>query len=301
MLKRLIGIIMILVGIGGIAISVGGLTAGLQAVDRIGLALEESLRLTAESLDAINETLQLTKSSTAQVSVTIDTVAATSANVSQTISTTSPLLDQVTQVTTEDLPNSVEAIQNAIPNAAATAKTIDDTLHALSAFQAERRIFGVPVSFDLGIDYDPEAPFNEALLEIGTSLDGVSSGLRSLESNMEVTADNLDVVGENLQTISEDLEQINNNLAELEPMIDGYISLATETSDLIRQTRANLDQQLTLAKRLLTFFFVWLALVQIVPLYLGWELFSDKREPVSKTMSENVEDSPPPAKDSATS
>jgi ABC-type transporter Mla subunit MlaD len=301
MLKRFIGIIMIIVGIGGIAISVGGLTAGLQAIDRIGVTLEESLRLTSESLDAVNDTLQLTKSSTAQVSNTIDTVAATSVNVSQTISETSPLLDQVTQVTTQDLPNSVEAIQKAIPNAAATAETIDDTLHALSAFQAERRIFGVPVSFDLGIDYDPEAPFNEALLEIGTNLDGVSTGLRSLESNMEVTADNLEVVGENLQTISEDLEQINSNLAELEPMIDGYISLATETSDLIRQTRANLDQQLTLAKRLLTFFFIWLALVQIVPLYLGWELFSNKREPVDKTMTEHVEDSPPSAKDSSTS
>ncbi len=301
MLKRIISIVMIIVGIGGLAISVGGLTAGLQSIDRISVTLEESLRLTSESLDAISETLQLMKSSTAQVGITIDTVAETATNVSQTISDTSPLLDQVTQVTTQDLPDSVESIQKAIPNAAATAKTIDDTLRALSAFQAERQIFGVPVSFDLGIDYDPEAPFNEALLEIGTSLDGISTGLRNLETNMEVTADNLDMVGENLQTISKDLEQINNNLAELEPMIDGYISLATETSDLIRQTRANLDQQLTLAKRLLTFFFIWLAMVQIVPLYLGWELFRDKQEPVSETMTENVEDSPPPAKDSTTS
>jgi len=277
--KRVLGVVLLLIGLLGLVISVGGLIISRQAIEEIGDGLENTLRLTAESLDNFNETLVLTRSTISQVSDSLDTVGETAINVSNTMSYTQPLMDQVTQVATKDVPDSLETVQDTIPDVAEAAGAIDDTLRVLDSFQFERQVFGIPIQFDLGIDYDPSEPLDQTVLALGQGLDGVPESLRALEGNLTVASENLGVIAQNLLVLAEDLERINSSVAGIDPMIDEYLRLTAETSDLIRQTRTDLARQIELAKLAVTALFVWIGLNQVVPIYLGLDLILRKEEP----------------------
>ncbi|MCI0581037.1 MAG: hypothetical protein L0332_20330 [Chloroflexi bacterium] len=275
MLRRVLGIVMLLIGISGVALSVVGVIIGRQVVGDIGQGLETSLSLTSQSLDTVNDSLALTKTTVGQVKDGLETVEETAMNVSQTISDTRPLLDQVTQVATNDVPNGLEAVEATIPQMAEVAGIIDRTLRTLSAFRVERTILGIDLGFDLGVDYDPEVPFDESVNQIGESLEGMPERLRGLEVYMDVTNNNLALIGDNIDTIATDLHTINSSMAQIEPLLDDYIRLVTETNDLIRQTRSSMSEQLRLVKLGVTILFTWLGLTQIAPIYLGWGLLTE--------------------------
>lgn len=276
--RKIIGVAFVLIGLSGLALSVVGTLVSRQIIDDFGEAAENTLLLSGQSLETINDTLVLTKQTLAEVTEGLDTVGVAAVNLSATIDDTQPILEQVTQVAARDVPDSLDAVQKAIPDVAQAAGAIDDTLSILSAFQVERSIFGVPIQFDLGIDYDPESPLNETVLELGQSLEGMPAGLRALEDDLATANNSLVVIGDNVLTIAEDLEGLNASVSELEPLVDEYIKLATETADLIRQTRVALSQQLQTAKLIATLLFVWLGLNQLVPFYLSWELLSNPKK-----------------------
>jgi methyl-accepting chemotaxis protein len=276
MYRKIVGVAFVLIGFAGLALSAAGAFMSRQIIDELGGAAENALALISESLDTVDDTLILTKQTIGEVAEGLDTVGLAAVNLSDTINDTQPILEQVTQVAARDVPNSLETVQAAIPNVAQAAGAIDDTLKILNAFQVERSIFGVPIQFDLGIDYDPESPLSETVLELGQGLEELPAGLRALEDDLSSANESFLAIGDNVQTIAEDLERVNSSVSELEPLIDEYIRLAAESADLTRQTQAALSRQLQTAKLVTTLLFVWLGLSQLVPFYLSWELLGNR-------------------------
>jgi hypothetical protein len=110
-----------------------------------------------------------------------------------------------------------------------------------------------------------------------------------LESNLEIANENLGVIGQNLEVISGDMDQINATVAEIDPLLDEYIRLTTETSDLLRLTQSQIDGQLELAQLAIMGLFIWLGINQVVPFYLGLTLLKGEggtQTPVSKEVIE---------------
>ena len=277
--RRIVGIAMLFIGFSGLALAVFGVLLSRQAIENISSGIENALQLTSESLITVNETLLLTKSTLSQVEEALDTVGITALAVSSTLHDTEPLLEQITQVAARDVPDSLEALQVGLPDVAEAAGAIDDTLALLSTFQFERSVFGIPLSFDLGVDYDPSTPLDATVLELGQGLEGVPDNLRALENDLSTANENLTTIGDNVETIAIDLERINQSLAEFSPLVDDYIGLVAATNDLINQTRTDLTKQLETAELIATILFIWIGVSQIVPLYLGWELLvGNKRE-----------------------
>lgn len=288
-MKRVLGIVFILIAIVGLLLSFGGIIVGQRAIDGFGVGLGQSLQLTADTLDNVQETLLLTKATVDQVGSSLDTVGQTALNVSTTLSSTQPLLAQVTQVATGDVPESLDSVQSAIPDVAEAAGAIDDTLRVLNSFKVDRRIFGIPIDFDLGINYQPQEPLDETVLILGTSLDGIPDELRSLEANLEIANENLGVIGQNLEVISGDMDQINATVAEIDPLLEEYIRLTTETSDLLRLTQSQIDSQLELAQMVLMGLFIWLGINQLVPFYLGLTLLKGEGDTEAPELKPVVE------------
>lgn len=277
MFGRVIGVILLLVGIVGIGIAVAGVMFGFQAVDALGEALGETLTLTSDSLATVKDTLLLTKESVAQTGQAIGTVAETTDSVSQLLADTQPLLDDVSQVATENVPDSLEAVQGAVPNLVSVAGAVDSALETLSRFQFERTILGVSIGFDLGVDYDPEAPYDESVALIGESLEGVPENLRGLQVHLDTANDNLSTISDNMQALTENLSGIEGSVEEVGPLLDEYVSLVARIDDSIDETRANLDSQLQTMKTGIIVLFVWFGVNQLVPLYLGGDLLTDGR------------------------
>lgn len=295
MTKRILGIVFLLLGILGSLISIGGLIVSRSVIGELDAGFNTTLALASDSLDTVNDTLLLTQTTIEHAGSSLDTLAETAVNVSTTMNDTQPLLDQVTESATQEIPESIEAIQGAIPDVAEAAGAIDETLRILDSFELDRVIFGIPIQFDLGINYQPTEPLNETVLALGGSLDGVPEDLRALEGDMMRASANLARIGSNIETIAGDLEAISATVDDIEPLLDQYLEIVAQTQDLIAQAQTDLNNQLALLQLAITALFVWLGLSQIVPFYLSWTLLASGDDGDDATSGEPVSERSQPS------
>jgi chromosome segregation ATPase len=268
---------MLLIGVVGVALSIAGLIVGQQLVDQVAASLETNLDLTLESLDTVHESLRLTQSMVTEVNEGLNTVQLTAENLGQTLEDTRPLLQQISQVASEEVPESLEALQENMPAMLEVAAAVDDTLSTLNNFRIDRTILGIPFQYDLGIDYDPEVPFAESVAQLERSLDGLPEELRALEEDIDVTDENVQIISGNVTEIADNLSNINESVADIDPLLDDYMATVVEISDSLRESRAMLDDQIRTVRVVLTLVLAWMGLTQIAPLYLGLELIQGRR------------------------
>lgn len=272
MIRRILGFFMLFIGLSGVALSIGGALVTRRLVDNVGQALDQSLQRVSGSLDTVLDTLDLTETTVGDVNGSMETVGAAAVNLAQTINQTRPLLDQVNQIASNDVPDSIEAVQETIPTVAEVAGTIDTTLRVLNDFRIDQTILGFPIQYDLGIDYAPTASFDESITAIGASLDGIPDRLRTLEVYLNVADENMESISQDIFLIAGDLKTINGRVADVQPLLGEYTRLITQVNDNISEARASLSSQLEQFKLALIILFVWVGLTQAVPIYLGWEL-----------------------------
>ena len=278
MFRRILGLLMLLIGIGGIGIAIVGAQMGHQLVDRVGTNFEQTLTLTSDSLDTVSETLVLAKSSIADINTVVTTTGTTANNLATTVEDTRPLLEQISTVATDQVPDSLETVQDAFPSLEQVAGVIDRTLVTLNSFRIDEEIFGFNIQYDLGIDYEPEIPFDQSVQALGQGLEGIPESLRAMEAYITVTNDNLETVSQDIRTLADDLQTVNGRINEFDPILDEYLVLVTDINDSTRQMRAQIGDETARLKNGITLAMVWLALTQIAPLYLGWELLNGRRD-----------------------
>jgi hypothetical protein len=289
MFRKLIGFLLLLIGVMGVALSIAGVYFSDQIVSAMGGGLDSTLKLTADSLATVEDTLVLAQTTIGDVNAGLDTVGITAEDLAKTLADTRPLLDQITQVATEDVPNNIEAMQATIPNMAEVAGVIDDTLITLNEFKIEESILGVDINYDLGVNYQPTIPFDETVTAMGSSLDGMPDQLRSLQPNIETASDNLAVISEDIYAVSDDLAVINGRIAEVEPLMGDYIGIVGDINGAIITTREQVNAQLNTVSLALKIGLVWLGLMQFAILYLGWDLIIGERYDVDKLEKEAEE------------
>ncbi|MCA9899527.1 MAG: hypothetical protein KC433_15150, partial [Anaerolineales bacterium] len=90
--------------------------------------------------------------------------------------------------------------------------------------------------------------------------------------------DNLETVSQDIRTLANDLETVNGRINEFDPLLDEYLVMVTNINDNTRQMRAQIEEESANLKNGITLALVWLALTQVAPLYLGWELITGRRE-----------------------
>jgi ABC-type transporter Mla subunit MlaD len=268
---------MLFVGLSGVGAGYVGIRLGHAAVDAIGAELIDSINLLSSSLETVGESLLLAKSTVRGINQGVDTVQGAAANLSRSIEDTQPMLDQIGSLVSEDLPDSVDSMQQAFPGMTQVAGVIDETLTTLNEFRIDERILGLEIKYDLGIEYDPAMPFDESVSQVGRSLDGLPDKLRGLNAQVRITGDNLASVSRDLEKIVADLEQISGDIEATDPLLDEYSRLVTNLTDRSRLVRAQLSDQLDDAKRVVTLLMGWLVASQMAPIYLGWELAKGRR------------------------
>lgn len=289
MFRRFLGVLMLVIAFGGVVLAVFGVRVGHRLVDNVATNFDQTLQLTSQSLDTVSETLVLAKSSIADVNAVMATAETTADNLSQTVSDTRPLLGQISTVAATQVPDSLETIQEAFPSLEQVAGVIDQTLVTLNRFRIDEQLLGLNIQYDLGIDYAPEVPFDQSVRELGDGLEGLPESLRTLQVYINVTNSNLQTVSQDIRTLADDLNTVNGRINELDPILDEYIALVTSTNDSTRQLRAQIEDEAQKVKNGITLVLVWLAITQVAPLYLGWELVTNGRlvaVPVAETRTE---------------
>lgn len=288
MFRRIIGIVMLVLGLVGLVISFAGVYYGRQLVDNFFGGIDETLTLTLESLDTAVDSLELTKATIDDVNSGLETVEGAALNISKTVTDTRPLLDQVNVVVSQNAPNTVEAMQLAIPNIAQVAGAIDQTLITLNGFRIEEEIAGFEINYDLGINYAPAVPFDQTFVALGDSLDGLPEQLRSVEPNLAVANENLAAISSSITTISGDIATINGRVAEVPALIDQYIDIVNQIYDSVERVQTQVIQQQEMVKTVVTFVLVWWGLPQLALVMIGWDFLFGRRGATAAEIKEDV-------------
>ncbi|MGH2536572.1 MAG: hypothetical protein ACRDHL_04180 [Candidatus Promineifilaceae bacterium] len=270
MFKKVIGIVLILLSGLGLIISVAGLLLSGRFVDDFGAGTLSALETTSLTLQNTRDTLEITNTALDQAGGMVSSAADTTEGLAQVISDTQPVLETATGLATQRVPQSLDTIEAAIPNMAETAGAVDGVMRTLSAFEfSGPSILGQSFGFDLGVEYDPEIPLDETVLELGAGLDGLAEELRSLEPSLLLATDSFGALSADIDTIGGQLQTMSGTLDNFGPAVDAYIGLIDTTLTRTERTQRNLEQQLanlTLGLRLL---FLWFAIYQIVPFLVG--------------------------------
>lgn len=283
MFRRILGLVILLATTVVLIALVAAAYYFGPALDQVSTTVDNGLALSVETMETVSATLVQTQSTLVSVNDSLDTAAQTTANLSTTVADTISLLDQVSVVITEQLPENIEAIQMAVPNIAAVATVVDDALTRLSDFEIDQTIpipFNpIEIQYDLGIDYDPEVPFGDSMEELGTSLEGLPEELRALQDELEVSAANLETLSDDLLAASGDIEAINTELAKFIPLLDQYLGLLDQVILSVEQLRVDIANNLDTIKMVGTILPIALALTQLAPLVVGWDLLTARNEP----------------------
>ena len=277
--KRILGLLMIVAALVGLVVCIAGIIYAPQVIDRAGSALDDSLAVVSQTLDTTEDGLLLAQTTLEQVDAGLETVASAVGGVSGALRETTPMLDAVGKIVSEDVPDSLDALQSVVPEVARAAGVVEDALIALSEFRLEQSILGISLGFDLGFDYDPQQSMAESIDSLGASLDGMSPRLRALQTFMDNASGDLESMGQDIDQVVDTLDTLTGQLESAAGLLDSFLATVNDLQRTMDQARDGLPQQLDLAKIAAIAILVWIGLAQIAPLYLGWELISGQRDP----------------------
>ncbi len=306
-MKRIIGLILLVAGLLGIGVGIGGITQGSDAIDRLGETLKQQLPMTSANLAATGDALAQAQSSIQEVQGSIQDALG---NTKDSLNLVKALLGEVNatvgnlQLAIAEATANVDNVQNLLDEVALRVavelpdtvdKSLDDLLPDL--LQEINTMGRNPLLITFNA-----APLFEALNE----------GLTDTQANVNEQTDSLRAMGDafdleladvivNIETIAEDLGDVNMQIAEFEglidqyiatieeieaslnatldplgPMLEGYVNQIDAINSTIQAVEGGLDQGLDRAKTGVTILMLWLILVNLAPLYLGWELLRGK-------------------------
>lgn len=251
----------VLLGIGtvGALVSVLAMVVGWRFLSELDGALESSLGVTAEALDALDASVALADETVGRIEAVLTRTERTTDELAGTIDDTAAALEGVADLSEQELAGSLAAVERSLPALIDVAAVIDRTLGALSR---------VP----FGPDYDPDEPFDDSLREIQRQMDGLPEGLREQAALIRDGQRGLSDLGRGVEGLADEVGAMAATLAAADELLDEYASTAGEAQQVIADSDSSLGTQLAVARGLVVALGLVLVVGQLVPLGLGWIL-----------------------------
>lgn len=258
MFKRTIGVLLVLVA--GVSLVISLLTAAsvwrwrAPAAEAILSTLrlaDATLATTNDALVAIDEVLVNAGSSVAAAEDSF-------ISLSQTISATGPLLDGLAGFLGQGLPGTLRSTQSTVAAAAESARIVDIVLETLSA---------IPF---LNFNIAPQTPLSKTLGDVAITLDALPAGLEALGVDLAATGDTLPGLARSLGEFGASISEADESLSRAQAIIASYQDLIVRYQGLIRSLERLVPVLTSIVPALLTFVILWLAVVQIAAIVIGW-------------------------------
>jgi hypothetical protein len=217
---------LVAVGVVAIVASVIGLVLGLLMVGNLSDYLEESVGVTESALGAVEETLGLVESVATEVEGAVGSAAESIGSVAEAAATSSGDLETVAGFLDGDLRDSIQALLDTMPAAVQTAEVIDRTLSALSF---------------LGVDYDPDQPFDESLRAVEAALEGIPAQLDTQAEAIRGLVPVSEQFAEDAAATARSFETLSAELASSQQVIDSYRATLEQAQAVVERTRSSLS------------------------------------------------------------
>lgn len=256
--RRTVGLVFLGIGGLGVVVSLVATVVALRFLDQLETALDGSVGVAAEAVDALGATVELAGETVTDVNVILEGTARTTTDLSRALADAEQILIGTADLSEDQIAGSLEAVDGALPALIQVAAVIDRTLSALSI---------VP----LGPDYDPEESFDDSLRAIQREFDGLPGALREQAGLIRDGAGELGTTREGTAAIARDLDELRDTLAASNELLDRYAATAAQTQRLVTMN-ADLGRQLGWARVLAVLLGLTVAAGQCLPLGTGWLL-----------------------------
>ena len=201
------------VGLLAVAVAAAGwiTLGGIQRLDDAGIT-------SPETFDTLRRTVAVTASTTSTVADALEDLERLVETVASSAETTAVFVSEAAEVTSTRIPQSLGAIERAMPGLIDAAAVIDDSLSTLSL---------------LGVDYDPAMPFDDALREVQTSLDGLADEVSIQGATLERLVPEMEEVSVTAASLTSRVQDTREHLRTAGSILGEYEAILDATEDAI--------------------------------------------------------------------
>jgi uncharacterized protein YukE len=274
-LRRLLGVLVMIAGILGLVLSLVGLVGTWMVTPTVAVYATSTL----DTLNASIHTSQFAMEVTGQaLGATVDSVDALSAMLSTTaasVEDTKPVFEQINFLMGETLPSTLESATDSLNTAQEAAVVLDSAIKSLDTFRF--LLSGAPLIGSLveapEQAYNPDVPLADSLGELASTLGELPETFSEMAVNLDQADDNLGEIQSNLMTMSASTALISESLSEYEVMVLQSRSSMENLTLMLTNIQNNLANILNMVAIVLSLFFFWLLAAQVVIFSQGWELY----------------------------
>ncbi len=245
---------MLVVGTIGAVAAITVAVAGVLLVDRFARDATETLDVVETALSTATETVALASESISDLEAAISTGADAAADVGLSLRESEVLIAEIADITGTDLPVAVEAIDDALPAIQRVAGAVDGALSALRF---------------VGVDYNPDRPFDDAVADLDVSLDPIPERLRRQSELLTDSAAGLEAIAGTSDELSVELSALEARLEDSRTLVADYDAAAADAVALIDEMQESIAGSGRLAKAVVVLAGLALLASQVTPLYLG--------------------------------
>ena len=196
-----IGFIFVITAIVGVSLFILAIVNIWQIKEPVYESLTSSLNLADDTLSATTDALTLIDEALINASLNITTLENTIQATSRAVGDTTPILDSVTSLADEDLPNTILTVQTALESAQSSAKLIESALSTITA-----------IPFVPGDPYDPPVPLHEALGQASESLEPLHESMSEINDSLKTSRGNLILIQAELNIMARHINELNKKL-----------------------------------------------------------------------------------------
>jgi uncharacterized phage infection (PIP) family protein YhgE len=263
LIKRILGICLMIFSVLGLVISLSGLVAVFVLGNQAAQSAHDALTPTLDALETTSQSLDVVHSALGEARDAFGTMQTVMQSTDDGLQNTEALIGSLSNALTGDLRRAIANSQRALTAGAEGAAVIEEVLYGFNV-----------ISGLTGVTYDPEMSLTDSFGLISESLDTVPETLEEVDENLTAIEENLGGVQTGVADLTDTLDESEEILVAAQTSVEDYNNLVRELHHSIGSLQQNLSNWIRMATYALYFLLAWLAISQVGLLWQGWEMLS---------------------------
>src|SRR4030043_1866320 len=166
-IRRILGVFVMIAGILGLGLSVAGLVVVWVAKPTVTAYANTTIDTLSESVTTSQNVMQITGQALGATVDSLDALSTMLSTTAATVDDTTPVLNQINVIMSDTLPSTIEAATSSLNTAQEAAKVLESTIKSLDTFRfllSANPLLGNLVD-QTGVAYNPEKPLAVSLGE----------------------------------------------------------------------------------------------------------------------------------------
>jgi len=258
--RKVFGVMLIIFSILGLLVSIFAVVQVWHLRIPVATRIYDGLVFSEKVVNTSISGLTVVDSSLTNIRTSLNSLEDSTMLMAQSMEDTSNLIGSFSSLFKTDIKDTLENTKLSVVAAQSSALIIDNLLYGLSR---------LPL---LNMVYDPPKPLNEALKEIGETLNDMPESMDEISGNLTDSNKNLLSLKDGIDEISMSFADFQRDLSNAQGVIDDYLSDLEKIQAALTTTQENIYNYSLWAAILLTVLIVLIVITQVAAVMQGWDM-----------------------------